>query len=191
VKDIKGSQTEQNLLIAFAGESQARNRYEFFASKAKKEGFVQISRIFEETAIQEKAHASSFYKLLGGGEVEISANFHAGGNGSTEENLRDAARGENHEHTDMYPEFALVAQKEGFEKIAQIFKAVAVAENQHEKRFLALADNIANNRVFQREESTSWRCLNCGYHHDGEEAPDSCPACAHSRAYFELLGENW
>jgi rubrerythrin len=191
VKNIKGSQTEQNLLVSFAGESQARNRYEFFASKAKKEGFIQISRIFEETAIQEKAHASSFYKLLKGGDVEVTTTFHAGGNGTTKENLLASASGENHEHTEMYPGFALVAQEEGFENIARVFEAVAVAEKQHEKRFLELADNIDKNRVFQRNETKDWRCLNCGYHHEGKESPDSCPACAHSRAYFEILGENW
>ncbi len=191
MNDLKGSQSEKNLLTAFAGESQARNRYEFFASKAKKEGFVQISRIFEETAVQEKAHASRFFKLLKGGDVEITATFHAGGNGNTEENLRAAAGGENHEHTEMYPTFARTAREEGFEEIARVFEAVAIAEKQHEKRFLELADNIARNRVFQRETATTWRCLNCGYRHEGTDAPDACPACAHSRAYFELLGENW
>ncbi len=191
MEKIKGSQTEKNLLTAFAGESQARNRYEFFASKAKKEGYVQISKVFEETAIQEKAHASTFYKLLKGGDVEITATFHAGGNGTTEENLRAAAGGENHEHMEMYPDFAKVARSEGFEKVAAVFEAVANAEKQHEKRFLELADNIARNMVFKRDESATWRCLNCGYRHEGEEAPDNCPACAHSRAYFELLGENW
>jgi rubrerythrin len=191
MKNIQGTQTEKNLLTAFAGESQARNRYEFFASKAKKEGFVHISRIFEETAIQEKAHASTFYKLMQGGDVEITSSFHAGGNASTEDNLRIAAGGENHEHTEMYPDFAKTARNEGFENIASVFEAVANAEKQHEKRFQELADNIANNRVFKRKQKTSWRCLNCGYHHEGDEAPDKCPACNHSKAYFEMLGENW
>ncbi|MEG3639692.1 rubrerythrin [Magnetococcus sp. PR-3] len=188
---LEGSQTEKNLLCAFAGESQARNRYEFFASKAKKEGYVQISRIFEETAIQEKAHASRFYKFLQGGEVTLTASFHAGGNSTTLENLLDAAGGENHEHSDLYPGFAQVARDEGFDEIAAVFDAVSIAEQQHEKRFRELAENIRHEQVFKRDEEQSWRCLNCGYRHEGAEAPDSCPACAHSRAYFELLGENW
>ena len=189
--NLKGTQTEKNLLTAFAGESQARNRYTFFASKAKKEGYVQISRVFEETADQEKEHASRFYKLLKGGEVEITALFPAGANAESETNLRMAASGENHEHTTLYPAFAAVARDEGFEVVAQVFTAVAVAEKQHEKRFLELAENMAADRVFKRDEATAWRCLNCGYRHEGKEAPGSCPACAHPRAYFELLGENW
>nr|CRH06440.1 Rubrerythrin [Candidatus Magnetococcus massalia] len=191
MSSIKGSQTEKNLLQAFAGESQARNRYTFYAGKAKKEGYVQIARVFEETADQEKAHASRLYKFLEGGEVEITDSYPAGGNGTTEENLRHAASGEEHEHEEMYPAFAKTAREEGFEQIAAVFEAIAIAERQHGKRFKDLADNIAAERVFKREEATSWRCLNCGYRHEGEEAPESCPACAHSRAYFELLGENW
>ncbi len=189
--EIKGTQTEKNLLTAFAGESQARNRYAFFAGKARKEGFLQIADIFEETANQEKAHASRLFKLLQGGELEITGSFPAGGNGTTEENLRASAAGENHEHTEMYPGFAKIATEEGFENIAKVFTSIAVAEKQHEKRFKELAGNIAADRVFKRGEKTVWRCRNCGYIHTSESAPETCPACAHPRAYFELLGENW
>lgn len=188
---IKGTQTEKNLLTAFVGECVARNRYTFFASKAKKEGYVHISHVFEETADQEKAHASRLYKFLEGGEVEITEKFPAGGNGSTEENLRDAAGGEQYEHDEMYPGFAKIAREEGFDEIADVFDHIAIAERQHGKRFLDLANNIKNEQVFTREEDTTWRCRNCGYIHDATEAPDECPACAHSKAYFELLGENW
>ncbi|MBF0370576.1 MAG: rubrerythrin family protein [Magnetococcales bacterium] len=189
--NLSGSQTEKNLLTAFAGESQARNRYTFFAGKAKKEGLQQIAAIFEETANQEKAHASRFFKLLGGGEVEITGTFPAGGNGTTEENLRAAAGGENHEHTVEYPRFAQIAREEGFDEIAGVFEAVAIAEKQHEKRFLDLAENLAAGRVFKRNGQVVWKCRNCGYLHEAQAAPDLCPACAHSTAYFELLGENW
>jgi len=178
-------------LTAFAGESQARNRYTYFASKAREEGYVQISHIFEETADQEKEHAKRLFGLLQGGEVEISASFPAGVIGTTLENLRAAAAGENYEHTSMYPGFAQVAQEEGFEEIAKIFRAIAVAERQHEKRYRALIANIEAGRVFKREKSVVWRCRNCGYLHEGVEAPKECPACAHPQAYFELLGENW
>jgi rubrerythrin len=191
MSSIKGTRTEKNLLKAFAGESQARNRYTFYAGKAKKEGFVQISKVFEETADQEKAHASRLYKFLEGGDVEVTDSYPAGGNKTTEENLRLAAAGEEHEYIEMYPEFASIAREEGFDQIGAVFEAIAVAEKQHGKRFKDLADNIAAGHVFKRDRSASWRCLNCGYLHDGEEAPDSCPACAHSRSYFELLGENW
>lgn len=189
--EIKGTQTEKNLLTAFAGESQARNRYTFYAGKAKKEGFLQISDIFEETANQEKAHASRLFKLLKGGELEITGSFPAGGNGATEENLLASAAGENYEHTEMYPDFAKIAVEEGFENIAKVFKSIAVAEKQHEKRFKELAENIAAGRVFKRGEKTVWRCRNCGYLHEGESAPETCSACAHPQAYFEILGENW
>ncbi len=188
---LKGTKTEKNILTAFAGESQARNRYTFFASKAKKEGYVQISDIFTETAEQEKEHAKRLFKLLEGGEVEISAGFPAGVIGSTLENLKSAAEGENYEHTQMYPEFAKIAREEGFENIAVIFEKIAVAEKQHEKRYKELASNIESDRVFKREESVKWRCRNCGYVHEGTEAPKACPACAHPQAYFEILGENW
>lgn len=188
---LTGTQTEKNILTAFAGESQARNRYSYFASQAKKDGFVQISAIFEETANQEKEHAKRLFKLLEGGEVEVSAAFPAGVIGTTHENLREAAAGENYEHTIMYPEFANTAIEEGFEDIAIIFSAIAVAEKQHEKRYNDLAANIKAGRVFKRDSKVTWRCRNCGYLHEGEEALDECPACAHPRAHFELLGENY
>jgi rubrerythrin len=188
---LKGSQTEKNILTAFAGESQARNRYTYFASQAKKDGFVQISAIFEETANQEKEHAKRLFKLLEGGEAQISASFPAGVIGTTFENLQEAAAGENYEHTTMYPEFAKTAMAEGFKNIAAIFMAIAVAEKQHEKRYKDLAANIEAGRVFKRESKVTWRCRNCGYLHDGEEAVEECPACAHARDHFELLGENY
>lgn len=188
---LKGSKTEKNILTAFAGESQARNRYTYFASQAKKDGFVQISSIFEETANQEKEHAKRLFKFLEGGEVEISAAFPAGVIGATVENLEEAAAGENYEHTEMYPGFAKTAKEEGFKEIASVFEAIAVAEKQHEKRYRDLAANITSNRVFRRDEPVVWRCRNCGYLHEGMEAPNTCPACAHPQAHFELLGENW
>lgn len=188
---LKESRTEKNILTAFAGESQARNRYTYFASKAKKEGYVQISHIFEETADQEKEHAKRLFKLLEGGEVEINASFPAGVVGSTLENLLESANGENYEQTTMYPDFARTARQEGFDEIAAIFEAIAVAEKQHEKRYRALAANIDNDKVFKRDQQETWRCRNCGYLHEGEEAPDKCPACDHARAHFELLAENW
>jgi rubrerythrin len=188
---LKGTQTEKNLLTAFAGESQARNRYSYFASQAKKEGYVQISEIFTETANQEKEHAKRLFKLLEGGEVTISGAFPAGVIGTTLENLKESAAGENYEHTDMYPGFAETAKEEGFQDIAEVFMAIAVAEKQHEKRYVALADNIEAGRVFKRDESVVWRCRNCGYLHEGGDAPNECPACAHPQAHFELLGENW
>jgi rubrerythrin len=188
---LQGSQTEKNILTAFAGESQARNRYTYFASQAKKAGYVQIADIFEETANQEKEHAKRLFKLLEGGEVEVNASFPAGVIGTTTENLRDAAAGENYEHTSMYPSFAQTARDEGFNEIADVFMAIAVAEKQHEKRYLDLAANIEADRVFKREQQTTWRCRNCGYLHEGKEAPDPCPACAHAQAHFELLGENY
>ncbi|MBU4100286.1 MAG: rubrerythrin family protein [Proteobacteria bacterium] len=188
---IKGTKTEKNLLTAFAGESQARNRYTYFAGKAKKEGYEQISTIFEETANQEKEHAKRLFKLLEGGEVEISASFPAGVIGTTLENLKASAAGENHEHLHMYPDFAKTAREEGLEDIAKIFEAIAVAEKQHEKRYLALAYNIETGRVFKKDKEVMWRCRNCGYVHYGKEAPEKCPACDHPQAYFELLGENY
>lgn len=188
---LKGTRTEKNILTAFAGESQARNRYTFFASTARKEGLVQMSAIFEETANQEKEHAKRLFKFLKGGEVEITASFPAGVVGSTLENLKAAAAGENYEHTKMYPEFAKVAREEGFEKIAAVMEAIAVAEKQHEKRYQELAANLEAGRVFKRNGKVVWRCRNCGYLHEGEEAPKVCPACAHPQAHFELLGENW
>ncbi|MEN8189317.1 MAG: rubrerythrin [Thermodesulfobacteriota bacterium] len=188
---LKNSQTEKNILTAFCGESQARNRYTYFASKAKKEGYVQISHIFEETANQEKEHAKRLFKLLEGGEVEVTGTFPAGVIGTTMENLEEAANGENHEHTIMYPQFAVTAREEGFQEIATIFEAIGVAEKQHEKRYRDLMANIASDKVFQRDEVVTWRCRNCGYLHKGTEAPENCPACDHPKAHFELLGENW
>ncbi len=190
-KSLKGSQTEKNLLISFAGESQARNRYTFFAGKARKEGLMQIADIFEETANQEKEHAKRFFKFLDGGELEITAAFPAGSIGSTLENLRDAAAGEEHEWTDMYPSFAKVAREEGFEEVAKAFEAISVAEKQHGKRYKELADNLEAGKVFKRNGTVTWRCRNCGYLHEAEEAPKVCPACLHPQSYFELLGENW
>lgn len=191
MKSINGTQTEKNLMTAFAGESQARNRYTYFSGAAKKEGYVQIADIFEETAGQEKEHAKRFFKFLEGGDVEIVAAFPAGVIGSTYDNLTAAAAGERHEHTEMYPGFARVARDEGFEAIAMLFDAISVAEKQHEKRYVELAGNIKADRVFKREAPVMWRCRNCGYLHEGVEAPQMCPACAHPQAHFELLGENW
>ncbi|MBN2026926.1 MAG: rubrerythrin family protein [Actinobacteria bacterium] len=189
--NVKGTQTEKNLLTAFAGESQARNRYTYFSSQAKKDGFVQIAQVFEETANQEKEHAKRLFKLLEGGDVEIQAAYPAGVIGSTAENLKEAAAGENHEWTDMYPSFAEVARDEGLDDIAAIFEAIAVAEKQHEKRYLGLLANVDGGTVFKKDGTVVWRCLNCGYIHEGPEAPDECPACAHAQAHFELLAENW
>ncbi len=188
---LKGTQTEKNLLTAFAGESQARNRYTYFASQAKKEGYVQMADIFTETANQEKEHAKRLFKFLEGGEVEIAAAFPAGVIGTTVENLKAGAAGEHYEYTEMYPGFAKTAREEGFDAIAAVFEAIAVAEKQHEKRYLDLAANIEAGRVFKRDEKNKWHCRNCGYLHEGNEALESCPACAHAQAHFELLGENW
>jgi len=188
---IKGTQTEKNLLIAFASESQARNRYTYFAAAARKEGLVQISHIFEETADQEKEHAKRFFKFLEGGDLEITETFPAGVIGNTLDNLRAAAAGEEHEWTEMYPAFAKTARAEGFVEIALAFEAISIAEKQHDKRYTDLADNLEAGRVFKRNGKVVWRCRNCGYLHEGEEAPDLCPACLHPQAHFELLGENW
>ncbi len=189
--ELKGTQTEKNLLTAFSGESQARNRYTYFASQAKKEGYVQISDIFTETANQEKEHAKRLFKFLQGGEIEIVGAFPAGTIATTSENLKEAAAGENYEHTEMYPGFAKIAEGEGFNNIEVVFKSVAVAEKQHEKRYLDLAANIDAGRVFKRDAPVVWRCRNCGYLYEGEQAPAACPACDHPQAHFELLGENW
>ena len=189
--ELKGSRTEKNLMAAFAGESQARNRYTYFSSKARKEGFRQIAEILEETANQEREHARRLFKLMKGGEVEITGAFPSGAIGSTTENLKAGAGGENHEQTKMYPSFAATAREEGFEDIANVFESIAVAEKQHEKRYLALAKNIDEGKVFKKDKPVVWRCLNCGYLHEGTEAPDTCPACAHAQAHFEVLAENW
>jgi rubrerythrin len=191
MKELKGSQTEKNLLTSFAGESQARNRYTYFAGQARKDGYDQISFIFEETANQEKEHAKRFFTFLKGGEVEITASFPAGVIGTTLENLLAAAAGEKFEHTEMYPGYAKVAKEEGFNDVAAVFQTVSVAEKQHEKRYRDLAANIEKGRIFKRDKEVVWRCRNCGYLHTGKDAPQSCPACAHPQAYYELLGENW
>lgn len=188
---LKGSKTEKNLIASFAGESQARNRYTYFASQARKEGFVQIALIFEETANQEKEHAKRFFKQLEGGDVMVEAAFPAGVIGTTAENLKAAAAGEHDEWSDMYPGFAKIAREEGFEAAAKIWETVSVAEKQHEKRYNDLLANLEAGKVFKKDDQVTWRCINCGYLHTGNQAPESCPACAHPQAYFELLGENW
>jgi len=189
--ELKGSRTEKNLMAAFAGESQARNRYTYFASKARKEGYRQIAEIFEETANQEKEHAKRLFKFMTGGEAEITAAFPFGTIGETVENLEEGAAGENYEWTTMYPQFAKTAREEGFDDIADVMESIAVAEKQHEKRYLALASNIAEGKVFKKDSAVAWICLNCGYVHEGPEAPDACPACAHVQAHFAVLAENW
>ena len=189
--ELKGSKTEKNLLTAFAGESQARNRYTYFASEARKADYMQIADIFEETANQEKEHAKRFFKFLKGGDVEIQAAFPAGVIGTTVQNLSAAAAGEHYEWTEMYPSFSIIAKDEGFEEIAKVFSAVSIAEKQHEKRYLGLLANVETGKVFKKEKPVVWRCRNCGYLHEGKEAPQVCPACDHPQAHFELLAENW
>lgn len=189
MKSIKGTETEKNLLKAFAGESQARNRYTYFASAAKKEGYVQISDIFAETADQEKEHAKRFFKFLEGGELEITAAFPAGAIGSTAENLKAAAAGENEEWTGMYPGFADTAEAEGFSMIASVFRSVVIAERRHEERYLNLLKQIEDGTVFKREKKVTWRCRNCGYIYEGFEAPKKCPACDHPQEHFEVFDE--
>ncbi|MHC4394651.1 MAG: rubrerythrin [Planctomycetota bacterium] len=189
--ELKASQTEKNLLAAFAGESQARNRYTYFASQAKKEGYEQIAAIFEETANQEKEHAKREFKFLKGGDAEITASFPAGVIGSTSENLKAAAAGENYETTEMYPGFAKVADEEGFPEVAEVFRNIAVAEARHRDRYIALEKNIAEGKVFKREKPVRWVCRNCGYVHESAEAPDICPACAHPQAHYELEAVNY
>jgi rubrerythrin len=191
MKSLKGTKTEKNLMAAFAGESQARNRYTYFASKAKEEGFFQVSLVFEETANQEKEHAKRMFKFMEGGEVSISESFPFGVVGSTRDNLLAAASGENHEWKELYPSIATTAREEGFDAIAAVFDAIVVAEKQHAKRYEKLAANIESGKVFKAEASVLWRCLNCGYLFEGPEAPKACPACAHPQAYFERLAENW
>jgi rubrerythrin len=188
---LKGSRTERNILTAFAGESQARNRYSYYSSQARKDGYVQISAVFEETANQEKEHAKRLFRLLEGGEVQIQAGFPAGVIGTTDENLRAAAAGEHHEWEEMYPSFAEVAREEGFEDVAAMMEAIAVAEKHHEMRFLGLLANIEAGTVFAKGTPVTWQCRNCGYAHEGNSAPDECPACAHPQAHFELMAENW
>ena len=187
MKSLKGTQTEKNILTAFAGESQARNRYTYFASQAKKDGYVEMQKAFEEIANQEKEHAKRLFKFLEGGNVEITASFPAGVIGATLDNLKAAAAGENEEHSDMYPSFAKVADEEGFPVIAAEMRNIAVAEQHHEQRFLAFAAAIEAGTVFKSDKPRVWRCQNCGYVHEGLEAPESCPACAHPREYFQAL----
>ena len=189
--ELRGSETEKNLLKSFAGESQARNRYTYFASKAKKEGFEQIAAIFTETADNEKEHAEIFFKYLEGGGVEITAMYPAGKIGTTSENLLASADGENEEWSELYPEFERVAREEGFEKIADSFKEIAEVEEEHEKRYRKLLANVKEGVVFKRDSVVKWKCRNCGYVHEGEEAPESCPACQHAQSYYELLCENY
>ncbi len=190
-KSVKGTKTEQNLLKSFAGESQARNRYTYAAGAARKEGFIQIADIFEETANQEKEHAKRFFKFLEGGELEITACFPAGLIGTTAQNLLASANGELEEHSELYPGFAAIAKEEGFPEIAALWRAVSVAEKQHEKRYRDLLANIETDRVFKRDQPVVWRCRNCGYLHTGTDAPEKCAACVHPKAHFEILGENW
>jgi len=188
---VKGTRTEKNLLTAFAGESQARNRYTYFASQARKEGYEQVSAVFTETANQEAEHAKRFFRFLEGGDVMIQAAYPAGVIGTTGENLRAAAAGEHHEWTSMYQDFAKDAEREGFPMIAKLFEAVSVAEKQHEKAYLGLLKNVEAGTVFKKAKPVVWRCRNCGYVHEGPEAPSACPACAHPQAHFEVLAENW
>lgn len=191
MKSVKGTKTEQNLLKSFAGESQARNRYTFFASVAKKEGYEQIAGVFMETAEQEKEHAKRFFKFLEGGMVEITSTYPAGIIGTTEQNLEAAAAGENEEWVELYPEFADVADAEGFPAIAKVFREIAKVEAEHEKRYRTLLARVKEGSVFKREEEIVWQCRNCGYVHVGKEAPQACPACAHPQAYFEPMKNNY
>ena len=189
--EIKGTETEKNLLKAFAGESQARNRYTYFASVARKEGLVQISDIFMETAAQEKEHAKRFFKFLEGGCVEVTATFPAGVIATTAENLESAASGEREEWAELYPAFAEKAREEGFKQVAAVFDMISIAEKQHEKRYRDLLNNLNAGKVFKKDGKVTWRCRNCGFIHEAEEAPRMCPACDHPQAHFEVLGENW
>jgi len=190
-KSVKGTKTEQNLLKAFAGESQAKNRYEFAAKKAKEEGYEQIAAIFEETALQEQQHAKRFFSFLEGGVVEITAAYPAGITGTTMENLKEAAEGENEEWTELYPMFAEIAEEEGFKTIATAFKMIAKAEKVHEDRYLKLLENVEKDQVFEREEKVEWYCRKCGYVHVGTKPPRNCPTCLHPQAYFELKKDNY
>lgn len=189
--NIKGSKTEQNLLKAFAGESQARNRYDYFASVAKKEGLEQICAIFQETALNEKEHAKRFFKFLEGDMAEITATYPAGKISTTLENLKHAADGENEEWTKLYPEFAQIAEEEGFTEIAGVFRSIAKVENAHENRYRKLYDNLESGKVFVRGDKVVWKCRNCGYLHEGEKALEKCPSCNHPQAFFELWSENY
>jgi len=190
-KSLKGTKTEQNLLKSFAGESQARNRYEFFASIAQKEGYEQIAAIFMETSLQEKEHAKRFFKFLEGGCTEITAGYPAGRIGTTKENLKAAAEGENEEWTILYPEFAKIAQEEGFSEVATAFKMIAKVEAEHERRYLKLLQNVSEDKVFMKEGKVWWKCLNCGYVYESEKALETCPACLHPKSYMQMREENY
>jgi len=190
-KELKGSKTEKNLLTAFAGESQARNRYTFFAEAARKEGYEQIAAIFEETAWNERAHAQREFEFLKGGDVEIQAAYPAGVVGTTKDNLKEAAAGEHYEWTKMYPEFEKIARKEGFDEIATVFKEIGEVEEQHEKRYLALLKNVTEGEVFKKDRLVKWKCRNCGYVHEGASAPEKCPACGYPKSFYEMLCENY
>jgi rubrerythrin len=188
---IKGTKTEQNLLKSFAGESQARNRYDYFAKVAKKEGYEQIAAIFSETALQEKTHAKNFFRALEGSDLEITATYPAGVIGTTAENLKAAAHGENEEHTMLYPEFAKIAEEEGFKEIANLFRYVSVAEKHHEERYLKLLKHLENGTTFKRDQKVTWVCRECGYVHEGVNPPEKCPACQHPKAYYQLQEEEF
>lgn len=190
-KSVKGTKTEQNLLKSFAGESQARNRYDFFASAARKEGFEHIANIFQETALQEKEHAKRFFKFLEGGPLEITAGYPAGKIGTTAENLKAAAEGEHEEWTDLYPNFAEVAQQEGFPEIAVAYKMIAKVETEHERRYLKLLQNVSEDKVFMKDGKVWWKCLNCGYVYESVKALETCPACLHTKAFMQLREENY
>lgn len=191
MKSLKGTKTEQNLLKSFAGESQARMRYDYFAKQAKKEGLEQISALFAETALNEKEHAKRFFKFLEGGVVEITAAYPAGVIGTTLENLKAAAEGENEEWTDLYPAFAKTADKEGFPEVAVAYRMIAKVEKAHEERYLKLYKNLDSGKVFEKNGVVVWKCINCGYLHEGKKAPDLCPACLHPQAYFEIKESNY
>jgi len=188
---IKGTKTEKNLLAAFAGESQARNRYAYAAGVARKEGYLQIAEIFEETAANEKEHAKRFFKFLEGGVVEITASYPAGTIGTTEENLAAAAAGEHEEWTELYPEFARIAKEEGFNDVAAAFTLIAKAEQAHETRYNKLLENVRAKKVFKKDKPTRWKCRNCGYVHEGDGAPQKCPACLHGQEHFEVFVETY
>ncbi len=190
-KSIKGTKTEQNLLKAFAGESQARNRYEFFAGVARKEGFEQIANIFMETSLQEKEHAKRFFKFLEGGTTEITAGYPAGIIGTTRENLKAAAEGEHEEWTDLYPHFSDVAKEEGFPEVAAAFRMIAKVETEHERRYLKLLQNVSEDKVFMKNGKVWWKCLNCGYVYESEKALENCPVCLHPKAFMQIREENY
>jgi rubrerythrin len=190
-KSVKGTQTEKNLLKSFAGESQARNRYDFFASAARKEGFEHIANIFQETALQEKEHAKRFFKFLEGGVTEITASYPAGKIGTTKENLKAAAEGEHEEWTDLYPHFAEVAKEEGFPEIAAAYKMIAKVETEHERRYLKLLQNVSEDQVFMKNGKVWWKCINCGYVYESEKALETCPACLHPKSFMQIREENY